>query len=70
MIETMNTRYLAIHNLINHYHEYYDNPNSNSGKVVDEKLYPTIKKILFVIEKLVDQCIDYECDVKYYIDEK
>lgn len=61
---------VVIHNLINHYYEYYENPKPNSEKVIDDDLYPTIKKILFVIEKLVDQCIDYECDVKYYIDEK
>jgi hypothetical protein len=61
---------VVIHNLINHYYEYYENPKLKYEKEVDDDLYPTIKKILFVIEKLVDQCIDYECDVKYYIDEK
>jgi hypothetical protein len=61
---------VVIHNIINHYYDYFEKPNPNSKLDLDKDLYPKIKKILSIIEKLIDQCIDYECDVKYYIEEK
>ena len=61
---------VAIHNLIHTYYDYYENPIPNSKVKLDQEMYPQVKKVFSVIEKLVDQCIDYECDIKYYIEEK